>query len=63
MINVLVTSLTIFIILKLTHVIHWHWVWVLSPAWILPIFGFVLMLVGAPFAIISGWFARRKHSR
>ena len=26
--------LIIFVILKLTHVIHWSWVWVLSPLWI-----------------------------
>lgn len=24
----------VFIILKLTHVIDWSWVWVLAPAWI-----------------------------
>lgn len=26
--------LLIFIVLKLTHVIHWSWWWVLSPLWI-----------------------------
>lgn len=24
----------VFIILKLTHVIEWQWIWVLSPIWI-----------------------------
>jgi len=24
----------VFIVLKLTGVIHWSWVWVLAPAWI-----------------------------
>ena len=24
----------LFIALKLTHVIHWKWLWVLSPLWI-----------------------------
>ena len=24
----------VFIVLKLTHVIDWSWVWVLAPAWI-----------------------------
>lgn len=24
----------LFIALKLTHYIHWHWIWVLSPFWI-----------------------------
>jgi hypothetical protein len=31
----------VFIILKLTHVIAWSWLWVLSPLWI----GFVLWLL------------------
>lgn len=26
--------LVVFIILKLTNLIHWSWVWVLSPLWI-----------------------------
>lgn len=26
--------LVVFIILKLTNLIHWSWVWVLSPFWI-----------------------------
>jgi hypothetical protein len=26
--------LIIFITLKLTHVINWNWIWVLSPIWI-----------------------------
>ena len=24
----------VFIVLKLTHVIEWNWIWVLSPLWI-----------------------------
>lgn len=31
----------VFIVLKLTHVIAWSWLWVLSPLWI----GFLLWLV------------------
>jgi hypothetical protein len=23
-----------FIVLKLCHVINWHWIWILSPLWI-----------------------------
>jgi len=28
------TLLTIFVVLKLTHIIAWSWWWVLSPIWI-----------------------------
>lgn len=31
----------VFIILKLTHVIDWKWIWVLSPIWI----SFLLIIV------------------
>lgn len=31
----------VFIVLKLTHVIDWRWIWVLSPLWI----GIVLWIV------------------
>lgn len=39
----------IFITLKLLGVIHWSWVWVLSPMW----GGFVLMLIIAIIGIIG----------
>jgi hypothetical protein len=34
----------VFIVLKLTHVIDWPWLWVLSPAWIG--LGLGLMILG-----------------
>lgn len=33
----------VFIVLKLTHVINWSWVWVLSPIWITT--GIVLFII------------------
>lgn len=33
----------VFIVLKLTHIINWSWVWVLSPIWITA--GIVLVLI------------------
>ena len=33
--------LLVFIVLKLTHVIDWSWVWVLSPLWI----GIILVVI------------------
>jgi len=34
-----------FIILKLTNVIHWSWLWVLSPIWIsLIILGLIIFI-------------------
>ena len=35
----------IFITLKLTHVIDWSWVWVLSPTWISIAVDLIIMLV------------------
>ena len=47
----------VFIVLKLTHVIDWPWVWVLAPAWI----GSVLSLaVLIPLFVI--W-RKMKHNR
>jgi hypothetical protein len=41
----LVIALTIlFIVLKLTNVISWSWVWVLSPLWISFTISFVFVL-------------------
>ena len=34
-----------FIVLKLTHVINWSWVWVLSPIWITA--GIVFVIIAA----------------
>ena len=35
----------IFVVLKLTNVIQWSWVWVLSPLWISFLAGFFIILV------------------
>ncbi len=37
--------LIIFIILKLTHVIDWSWLWVLSPLWIAASLGALFFLI------------------
>lgn len=34
-----------FIILKLTKVIKWSWLWVLSPTWISAILAFILIFI------------------
>lgn len=36
----------IFLVLKLTHVIAWSWVWVFSPLWIPLVIVFVVLLIG-----------------
>lgn len=47
------TLLTIvFVILKLTNVIKWSWIWVLSPLWIAAI-GFLILFIVV--WIISKW--------
>ena len=35
----------VFIVLKLTHVIDWPWVWVLAPAWIGVIITVIVLVV------------------
>lgn len=42
-----------FIVLKLTHVINWSWVWVLSPIWITAGIVFVIILALILFKIFS----------
>lgn len=34
-----------FIVLKLTHIIEWSWIWVLSPLWIETILSLIIILV------------------
>lgn len=34
-----------FIVLKLTHVIDWSWVWVLAPMWISAIIAVVIIVI------------------
>lgn len=34
-----------FIVLKLTKVISWSWLWVLAPTWIMALFWVVLLIV------------------
>ena len=36
----------VFIVLKLTHVIAWSWLWVLSPLWIHAILTVLIVLFG-----------------
>ena len=43
----------VFIILKLTNVIAWSWLWILAPLWIgvaLSILGIILMVLGVMLA-------------
>lgn len=35
----------VFIVLKLTHVIDWPWIWVLAPAWIGAIITIIIFVV------------------
>lgn len=49
----------VFLVLKLTHVIEWSWLWVTSPLWI----GFVLWLVIAIPMVLVGGSKAKKASR
>ena len=48
----------VFIVLKLTHVIDWPWVWVLAPAWIGSVLSLVVLI---PLFVI--WRKIKKHKR
>lgn len=43
-----------FIVLKLTDVIAWSWLWVLSPAWISASVGVLILLAIATLALLNG---------
>ena len=49
----------VFLVLKLTHVIEWSWLWVTSPLWI----GFVLWLVIVIPMVLIGGSKAKKTSR
>jgi len=56
----------VFIVLKLTHVIDWSWLWVLSPFWIpLGIVAIVLLIMGIVAIFTSGHltFKKRRNRR
>ena len=42
-----------FIVLKLTGVIDWSWLWVLSPIWITALIAIAILLIVVLVAIIS----------
>jgi len=51
----------VFITLKLTHVIEWSWVWVLSPIWITALTVLTLLAVAGLFflfAVIFAWIGK-----
>lgn len=51
--TILTTTLIVLVILKLTGLIHWSWLWVLAPIWI-PIAAFAaLFLVGFVIYLIT----------
>ena len=43
----------VFIVLKLTEVIDWSWVWVLSPTWISMVLTIILLVIFAIIEMIS----------
>lgn len=40
-----IVLLIIFVTLKLTHIITWYWLWVLSPIWIYGILMLILFVI------------------
>lgn len=52
--GVLVTFAVVFIVLKLTGLTTWGWVWVLSPIWLPFVFALVAVLAMVPMLVIQG---------
>ena len=46
----------VFIVLKLTGVISWSWVWVLAPLWIPFLFGVIIIIV----PLLVAWRINKK---
>lgn len=44
-----------FVVLKLTHVIAWSWIWVLAPFWIPLVVTLVLLVLAAVVTSSSKW--------
>ncbi|MGA2262520.1 MAG: hypothetical protein ABSH28_13930 [Acidobacteriota bacterium] len=63
------TTLALLVTLKLTHVIAWSWLWILSPLWIYVILWVLGIFVISTFlAVVMGVVsshatARRRHFR
>lgn len=63
------TLFIVFVILKLTHVIDWSWVWVTSPLWIdiaaTIALGLLLIAIGGTISAVPviGGFLRRRRAR
>mgnify|MGYP001602990955 CR=1 FL=1 len=43
----------VFVVLKLTHVINWSWVWILSPLWIGASISVLSILILTAFTLIT----------
>lgn len=50
----------LFIALKLTNVIAWSWVWVLSPIWIIPVLVLVVSISGGAWLLSRSSKPKRK---
>lgn len=48
----------VFVVLKLTDIIDWSWLWVVSPLWISAAFGFFMLFIFAVTFILALLFSR-----
>lgn len=55
--------LIIFVVLKLTGLIHWSWLWVLSPLWISIILIAIIYIVATASVLISAVRAEEEKRR
>lgn len=52
--NILITLCIVFLVLKLTDVVRWSWIWVFSPIWLPFAVGLVLVML-AKLSAVLGW--------
>ena len=50
--NIIITMTIIFIVLRLTHMINWSWIWVFSPIWLPVILAILAVLISKLIALI-----------
>jgi len=55
LLSLAILTTIIFLILRLTHVLDWQWVWVFSPLWIIVGFNLVVAILKGFIESIKDW--------
>jgi len=55
LISLAIVTVIVFLILRLTHVLDWQWVWIFSPLWITMAFNVVFDILKGFIRAIKDW--------